>query len=96
MYVTISRYEGAQRNTEDLVKTVRDVTSGLSRTPGFISFLLIEADAGVLLTVVIYEDRSELAAADQRVRNSLTVNLDGHEGAPAPTVAGQIIFQRGW
>jgi len=95
LYATIRRYEGVTGRTEDLTEAMREITAGLSRTPAFVSFVMIEAETGVVITLGIFEDQGSLNEADLMIGASLPKDLSELIAERAQVTTGEIIFQRG-
>lgn len=95
MYATIRRYEAFTDRTEELAKAMREAASALSSTPGFVSFVMIEAETGVLATFGIFEDQDSLHEAEHVISASLSHHLSELLAGPAQVTTGEIIFQRG-
>ncbi len=95
MYAAIRRYEGVTTETKELTQAARHLASGLSGAHGFVSFLIVEAEEGVLTTVSIFEDQHSLKDADLLVLASLPNHLAALLPESPQIITGEIISQRG-
>ena len=95
MNATIRRYAGVTGMTEELALAIRQLASSLSRAPGFVSFVVLEEETGVLATVSIFEDQPSLRDADGQVRASLPYTLAALLPDNPQVITGEIVFQRG-
>jgi hypothetical protein len=65
MYATVRRYEGIDkvRSEEITRKVVDSLVPDISGLPGFIGYFLIDAGAGVLTSVSLFESSAEADAS---------------------------------
>ncbi len=96
MYATIRRYEGVTERVEELAGAMRKVASSLSRTPGFVCFVMVEAETDVLATVGIFDDQDSLDEADRLIGISVAQHLAELLSERAQATTGEIILQRGF
>lgn len=75
MYASIRRYELLPRDVPELRKRVQEkFVPIISQVPGFVSYDVIEAENGVVVSVSVFEDES--AAAESARRASAWVDQD--------------------
>jgi len=65
MYATVRRYEGIDkvRSEEITRKVVDSLVPNISELPGFIGYFLIDAGAGVLTSVSLFESSAQADAS---------------------------------
>jgi hypothetical protein len=65
MYATVRRYEGIDkvRSEEITRKVVDSLVPNISELPGFVGYFLIDAGAGVLTSVSLFESSAEADAS---------------------------------
>ena len=95
LHATICRYSGVTGPIDEVMDTGRQLASALSRSPGFVSYALVDAGDGAIVSICVFEDRTDLDAAGQIVGAE-----QGHQRAetlPNPTevITGEVIVQRG-
>lgn len=95
MFVAIRSVRADAGGDEALVHASRTLASELSGMPGFVSFLLVEAEDGLLTSITIFEDRPGLLAADDATLRWMVGGklLSGDQ--PGTLIAGEIVAQRG-
>ena len=95
MYATIQHCERGAASTDDLAQAGHALAAHLSKTPGFVAYLLVEMPGGGHAAVCIFEDRAELAAADELVAWPAPAGSAGQGACPAVRITGEVIAQRG-
>ena len=95
MHATIRWYEGVVGTTEELAEAARQLASTLSQSRGFVSWVVLKAEAGVFATVSIFEDRTSLGQADQVAEASLLEQWGRLISEDPQVISGEIVFQRG-
>jgi hypothetical protein len=67
MYATVRRYEGIDKvRSEEITRKVLDsFVPDISELPGFVGFFLIDAGAGVLTSVSLFESSAQADASSQ-------------------------------
>jgi hypothetical protein len=65
MYATVRRYEGIDKvRSEEITRKVTDsLVPDISELPGFIGYFLIDAGAGVLTSVSLFESSAQADAS---------------------------------
>ena len=95
LHATICRYDDVTGSTEDLALAGRQLASALSAAPGFVSYALLDAGDGVLVSVSVFEERTDLEAANQLMR---AWEMD-QTVAPLPVrpqiLTGEVVVQKG-
>lgn len=90
------RVADGQGSTPEALSRAGHVLAGyLSQLPGFVSFVLVWATDGTVVSVSIHEDAASLAEADREV--AAWAGAGSVEARPslAPVITGEIIVQRG-
>lgn len=95
MYAVVRRDDRAAPAAGDLARAGRALTAALSHVPGFISCVLLDADGGTLVSIVICEDPAGLEEAGRVLTDWLAVHLVVIPDRPAQVIAGEVIVQRG-
>src|SRR5688500_17122695 len=67
LHATICRYDGVTASIEEVMQAGRQLASVLSTAPGFVSYAVLDAGDGVLVSVNVFDDQTNLEAADQLI-----------------------------
>jgi hypothetical protein len=67
----------------------------LSETAGFVSYAVLDAGDGVLVSVTVFDDPTDLAAADQLIDRWVAEHLAAVLPRPPAVIGGEVIVQRG-
>lgn len=95
LHATICRYAGVTASIDEVMRAGRQLASALSTTPGFVSYAVVDAGDGVLVSVNVFDDRTNLAAADQLIVRWVAEHLTALLPRPPEIIAGEVIVQRG-
>lgn len=95
LHATICRYDGVTGPIDAVMEAGRQLALALSEEPGFVTYALLDAGHGVLVSINVFEERTELEAADQLARSWVAEHLAASLSLPADVIAGEIIVQRG-
>ncbi len=95
MYVAISRFEAVSGTGDELTQVARQLAARLSRLPGFVSFLMVEAGADIVTTITIFEDEASLKESEGLTSASLAHRLDSLPVRPIQSTIGRLTFQKG-
>ena len=95
LHATISRYDGVTVPIDAVLPAGRRLASALSATPGFISYAVLDAGDGVLVSVTVFDDRTSLEAADQLIVRWVAEHLAALLPCLTEVIAGEVIVQRG-
>jgi hypothetical protein len=95
LHATICRYDGVTASIEEVVHAGRRLAFALSTAPGFVSYAVLDAGDGVLVSVTVFDDRTNLEAADQLIGRWVAEHLTALLPRPPEVIAGEVIVQRG-
>lgn len=95
LHAALCRYEGVTASIDEVMRAGQRLASALSTTSGFVSFAILDAGDGVLISVTAFDDRSSLEAAQQLTVRSVVEHLSASLPRPAHVIDGEIIVQRG-
>lgn len=95
MHATIRHYQGTASRDGELAQAVRHLATRLSQVPGFVSFLVLEAESDVIASISIFEDRESLAEADRLAVALLAEYLATVLPEYGQVTTGEVVFQRG-
>jgi hypothetical protein len=95
LHATICRYDGVTASIEEVMRAGRRLASALSTAPGFVSFAVLDAGNGVLVSVAVFDDPTNLATADQLIVRWVAENLAALLSRPPEVISGEVIVQRG-
>ena len=95
LHATICRYDGVTGPVDEVMHAGRQLASALSQAPGFVTYALLDAGHGVLVSINVFEDRTDLEAADQLVGRWVAEHLAALLPHPPEVIAGEVIVQRG-
>ena len=95
LHATICRYDGVTGSAEDVTLAGRRLAAALSAAPGFVSYALLDAGDGVLVAVSIFEQKTELEAADRLVEAWVRNHLAALLPQPGQVITGEVIVQKG-
>ena len=95
LHATMCRYDGVNGPIDEVVRAGRQLAAELSQAPGFVSYAVLDTGDGVLVSVTVFEDRSDLDAADQLVGEWAAQHLAALLPHPSEVIAGEVIVQRG-
>jgi hypothetical protein len=95
LHATICRYDGVTASIEEVMRAGRRLASALSTAPGFVSYAVLDAGDGVLVSVTVFDDRTDLEAADQLIARWVAEQLTALLPRPPEVIAGEVIVQRG-
>ena len=95
LHATICRYDRVSGSTEAVRQAGRRLASALSQAPGFVSYAVLDAGDGVLVSVTVFEDQAGLAAAQPLIDSSIAEQLTSVLPRPPEVIAGEVIVQRG-
>lgn len=94
MYAMVRQYVGVHMDANELDDALRQTALSLSDTPGFVSFLAVEAGADLLVTLTVFETQEALVEATASAETWPA--SPSQEPLPVPEVmTGEIVFQRG-
>ena len=95
LHATICRYDGVTGSTEDVTVAGRRLASALSAAPGFVSYALLDAGDGMIVSVNVFEDRAGLEAGHRFMVQWVAEHLTALLPRPPQIIAGEVIVQRG-
>jgi hypothetical protein len=95
LHATICRYDGVTASIEEVMRAGRRLASALSTAPGFVSFAVLDAGNGVLVSVAVFDDPTNLATADHLIVRWVAENLAALLSRPPEVISGEVIVQRG-
>jgi hypothetical protein len=95
LQATICRYDGVTASVEEVMRAGRRLASALSQTPGFVSYAVLDAGDGVLVSVTVFDDQVDLAATEPLIARQTREHLATLLPCPAAVIAGEVIVQRG-
>jgi hypothetical protein len=95
LHATICRYDGVTGPIDEVMRAGRQLASALSETPGFVSYAVLDAGDGVLVAVTVFDNPTDLAAADQLIDRWVAEHLAALLPRPPEVIAGEVIVQRG-
>ncbi|MGD9890898.1 MAG: hypothetical protein AB7R89_11710 [Dehalococcoidia bacterium] len=95
LYATICRYDGVPTSVDSVAPAGRQLAFALSEAPGFVSYAVLDAGDGVLVSVTVFDDPTGLAAADQFIDRWVAEHLAAVLPRPPEVITGEVIVQRG-
>jgi hypothetical protein len=95
MYATLERYDRIRASQDEVIVAGRQLAAALSKAPGFISYALLAVGDGVLATMCVFETQIELVAAEGLVATWMATHAGTPLAAPAHTLTGEILVQKG-
>ena len=95
LHATICRYDGVTASIDEVMPAGRQLASALSEAPGFVSYAVLDAGDGVLVSVTVFDDPTDLAAADQFIDGWVAAHLAAVLPRPHAVMRGEVIVQRG-
>ena len=95
LHASICRYDGVTGPIDEVMRGGRQLASALSQLPGFVTYAVLDAGHGMLVSITVFEDRTDLEAADQLVAGWLAAHLAALLPHPPEVIAGEVIVQRG-
>jgi hypothetical protein len=95
LHATICRYDRMTGPIDLVMEAGRQLATALSQAPGFVSYALLDAGDGVLVSINVFEGRTALEAADQLVGGWMAEHLAAALPHPPEVIAGEVIVQRG-
>ncbi len=95
LHATICRYDSVTASIEEVMQAGRRLASALSTAPGFVSYAVLDAGDGVLVSVTVFDDRADLEAAQPLIVRSVAEHLAALLPRPPEVIAGEVIVQRG-
>jgi hypothetical protein len=95
LYATICHYHAVTGSLGQVTRAGRQLASALSATPGFVSYALLDAGDGMLVSINVFEARADLEAADQLVERWVAEHLAASLPHPPEVIVGEVIVQRG-
>src|SRR5262245_51064078 len=95
LHATICRYDGVTASIEEVMQAGRRLAFALSTALGFVSYAVLDAGDGVLVSVTVFDDQADLAAAQPLIDSSITKQLTAVLPRPPQVIAGEVIVQRG-
>jgi hypothetical protein len=95
LHATICRYHGVTMPIDEVMRAGRQLASALSQAPGFVSYAVLDAGDGVLVSVTVFDDPTDLAVADQFIIRWVAEHLAAVLPRPPEVIAGEVIVQRG-
>lgn len=94
MHASIRRYEGISPAVSEIASAIKPLAGALSLAPGFISFAVLDGEAGVLATVSVFEDPAALDQAD-RLFDGAIRRMAAIDPAKPRVISGKVVYQRG-
>ena len=95
LHATICRYDGVTASIDEVMRAGRQLASALSEAPGFVSYAVLDTGDGLLVSVTVFDDPINLAAADHLIARWVAEHLAALLSRPPKVIAGEIIVQRG-
>ena len=95
MYATICRYEGVTGSTDELMGIGRQLASLLSKAPGFVSYVMVEAGAGMLATISVFDDEAGAQEAGQLTAGWLAEHPAVLLPQATESTIGEVVVQKG-
>jgi hypothetical protein len=94
VHATIRRYPNVAGSTDQILAAGRRVTAALGRAPGFISWCVVDAGDGGLISISVFQTETELEHGDRLPATWLSEDPAGPSGAQADTT-GEVIIRKG-
>jgi hypothetical protein len=95
LHAAICRYDGVTTSVEEVVQAGRRLASALSTAPGFVSYAVLDAGDGVLVSVTVFDDRTSLEVAQPLIVRWVAEHLAASLPHSPQVIAGEVIVQRG-
>ena len=95
MHATIACYAGGPGATDEVVRAGRQLATALSKTPGFVSYALLDSGDGALVSICVFEQQTELEAADRLVGTWVLEQLGALLPAGPQVFTGEVVVQKG-
>jgi hypothetical protein len=95
LHATICRYDGVTASIEAVMQAGRRLAAALSTAPGFVSYAVLDAGDGVLVSVTVFDDRADLEAAQPLIDRWVAEHLTAMLPRTTEVIAGEVIVQRG-
>lgn len=94
MYLTIRRYHTDPRNVGEIQRNVQEsFVPTLRRIPGFVSYELIDAGAGTIVSVSTFTERAAAEASNRAAADWVRKNLAGFFDGPPDVIAGEAVYR---
>ena len=92
MYASIRKYQVAADSAGALAVRVEDgFVPMISKLPGFVSYQVVDAGDGTVLSISVYEDRESAERSDEAARHWVAEALAEEITAPPEITAGEIV-----
>jgi hypothetical protein len=95
LYATIGRYDGVTTSLDEVVAVGRQLAFALSEASGFVSYAVLDAGDGVLVSITVFDDPTDLQTAAQLIDRWVAEHLAAVLPRPPAVVTGEVIVQRG-
>lgn len=96
MYVAIRCYGNVSGSSDAAAQDGRELAAILGKTPGFVSFALLESDDGTFVSVSFFETQEALDGADHLIDRWASSGEGRRKLIPtARFTRGEVIAQRG-
>lgn len=95
MHASLHRLKGTSGLSEEFTRSADQLARALSGRDGFVSFALIEVSEHAGIAIVVFETRSELAAADLFLGAWVAKHLRAWPCDPNPLATGEVVVQKG-
>jgi hypothetical protein len=91
MYSTVRRYEGVTDSAEAARRVADGFIPLLKTIPGFVSYYFIDAGAGVMASVSVFEDRAGAEASNDQAAGWVADNLADLVTSPPTVTPGEVV-----
>ena len=95
MHATIARYAGGAGATDEVMGAGRQLATALSKEPGFVSYALLDVGDGVLVSISVFEQQTELEAADRLVGTWEVEQMAALLTTRLQVFTGEVVVQKG-
>ena len=95
MFATVRRYEGVT-NPREAAKRVNDgFIPLLSKLPGFVAYLWVDAGGGVMISTSVFEDRAAEEESNRKAAEWIKANhMEALLPNPPRITAGEVVASR--
>ena len=95
MHVTIRRYGQLAVSTDQVRRAGRQLGAALGAAPGFVTYVLMEADGGAVTAISIFETAADAQAGDELLARWETEHLTRPAPGPVEATTGRVVVQCG-
>jgi hypothetical protein len=95
VHATIHRYSNVAGSTDQILAAGRRVTAALGLAPGFISWCVVDAGDGSVISISVFQTQSELEHGNRLLGSWLSDDSVGSSLAAQAATTGEVIIQKG-